>query len=101
MGPEWLQITISLLGGLLRFVGMLLLGLGAGWLTLEFMRKTQQAWQLQIALFLGFVGLLVAMVRFSTPASIGGFGIGVGVAMFIWGMPRAKPKDEMEKPPKK
>jgi hypothetical protein len=101
MGPDWLQITVSLLGGLIRMVGMLLLGLGVGWLTLEFLRNAQQAWQLQIAVFLGFVGLLVGMVHFSYPAALGGFGIGVGVALFFWGVPRAKPKDEPEKPAKK
>jgi hypothetical protein len=94
MYPVWLQIAIDLLGALIRVIGMVLLGLGAGWLTLEFLRKAQQAWQLQIALFLGFVILLMAMVRYLSPASLGGFGIGVGVAMFLWGMPKRQAAEE-------
>jgi len=100
MYPVWLQITIDILGALIRLIGMVLLGLGAGWLTLEFLRKAQQAWQLQIAVYLGFVGLLIAMARFSSPAAVGGFGIGIGIAIFAWGMPKAKPKDEADEGPK-
>jgi hypothetical protein len=101
MGPDWLQITLGLLGSLVRLVGMVLFGLGAGWLTLEFMRKAQQTWQLQIALFLGFVGLAIALAVFLTSGALGGFGIGVGVAIFIWGLPKPQPKGEAEKPAKK
>jgi len=101
MYPDWLKITLDLLGALLRMIGMLLLGMGAGWLTLEFLRKAQQAWQLQIAIFLGFVGLLIAMARFTSAAALGGFGIGIGIAIFIWGLPKAQPKAEAEKPAKK
>jgi len=94
---DWYQITLDLLGALIRMVGMALLGLGAAWLTLEFFRKAQQAWQLQIALFLGFVGLLIAMARFLSAAALGGFGIGVGVAIFLWGMPKKQVEEKEEK----
>jgi hypothetical protein len=94
---NWYQIVVDLLGALLRMIGMALLGLGASWLTLEFFRKAQQEWQLQIALFLGFVGLLIAMAIYLAPAALGGFGIGVGVAMFLWGMPKKQPEVKEEK----
>ncbi len=100
MYPDWLQIVLDLLGALIRLVGLVLLGLGSGWLVLEFLRKAEQAWQLQIALFLGFVGLAIAMAVFLAPAALGGFGIGVGVAVFLWGLPKAAKKEE-EKPAKK
>jgi membrane-bound ClpP family serine protease len=91
--PEWLQITIEIIGSLIRLAGMLLAGLGFGWLVLEFFRKGQQAWQLQIAIFLGVAGLLIMMVHWSFPAALGGFGIGFGLAMLLWGLPK-KPKEE-------
>jgi hypothetical protein len=69
-------------------------GLGMGWLLLEFFRKGQQAWQLQIALFLGFVCLVIAAARILTPAALGGFGIGVAVAVFVWGLPKKKKAEE-------
>jgi hypothetical protein len=101
MYPQWLQIALDLIGALLRLVGLVLLGLGAGWLTLEFLRKADQAWQLQIALFLGFVALAIAMARLLSPAALGGFGIGVGVAVLVWGLPKPKAKDQEDKPAKK
>ena len=92
--PDWLQITIDLLGALIHFVGLLLLGVAAGWLTLEFLRKAQQAWQLQIAIYLGFALLAYGMTRILSPASGGGFGIGIGLAMLFWGLPRKEKKDD-------
>ncbi len=101
MLPAWLQTTFDVLASLLRFVGLLVFGLGSGWLVLEFLRKGAQAWQLQIALFLGFVGLGIAMARFLSAGALAGFAIGAGVALFIWGMPKPKAKDDDEKPAKK
>jgi hypothetical protein len=94
---NWVIFAINLLGAILRIAGMVLLGLGAGWLTLEFFRKAQQAWQFQIALFLGFVGLVIAMAVFLSPAALGGFGVGVGVAVFLWGMPKKQAEEKVEK----
>lgn len=94
--PDWLSITIDIIGALLRFLGVALFGLGVGWLTLEFFRKGQQAWQLQIAIFLGFLLSATILARYLTAASLGAFGIGVGVAFLIWGLPK-KAKEEEEK----
>ena len=100
MYPAWLQITLDILGALIRLIGMALFGLGAGWLVLEFLRKAEQAWQLQIAVFLGFVGLGIGMARFLAPAALGGFGIGLGLALFFYGLPK-KEKTEEQTPEKK
>ena len=101
MLPDWLKTTFELLSALLRIIGLLLFGLGAGWLVLEFLRKGAQAWQLQIALFLGFAGLGIAMAVYLSPAALGAFGVGAGVAMLLWGLPKPKAKEEEEKPAKK
>jgi len=96
MYPAWLQIALDIIGALIRLIGMVLLGLGVGWLILEFLRKADQVWQLQIALFLGFVGLAIGMAHFLAPGALGGFGIGVGVAIFLWGLPKKEKTDEQK-----
>lgn len=93
MPPIVIQI-LELLGWLFRLLGMLAFGLGAGWFTLELFRKGQQAWQLQIAIFLGFVGLAIALAYFTSPGALGAFTLGAGGAMLTWGMRKPKEKDE-------
>ena len=88
MYPFWFQATMEILASLIRLVGMAALGIGATWLTLEFFRNAKQEWQLQIALFLGFLGIGIAMARFLSPASLGAYGIGVGLAILFWGLPK-------------
>jgi hypothetical protein len=94
--PQIVYEILDLLGALIRLLGMTVFGLGAGWFMLEVFRKGLQAWQLQIAIFLGFCGLAIAMAYFTTAGALGGFGIGVGVAMFVWGMPKPKKEKEEE-----
>jgi hypothetical protein len=94
MYPVWLVIVLDILGAIIRLIGLAAFGVAAGWLTLEFFRKAQQAWQLQGAIFLGFVGLGIAMACFLSPAALGAFGIGIGVAIFIWGLPKKGKKEE-------
>jgi len=92
--PQIVYEILDLLGALIRLLGMAVFGLGAGWFVLEVFRKGQQAWQLQLALFLGFCGLAIALAYFTTAGALGGFGIGVGAAMFVWGMQKPKKKEE-------
>jgi len=94
--PQIVYEILDLLGALIRLLGMTVFGLGAGWFMLEVFRKGQQAWQLQLAIFLGFCGLAIAMAYFTTAGALGGFGIGVGVAMFVWGMRKPKKEEEEE-----
>ncbi|MBN2388756.1 MAG: hypothetical protein JXB85_17195 [Anaerolineales bacterium] len=90
---------IDLFGALLRMLGLAAIGVAAGWLTLEFLRKGQQAWQLQIAVYLGIIGLVVALAYFLpyAPSALGLFGIGLVVAVLVWGMKKPKKDDEEEK----
>jgi hypothetical protein len=97
-----LSDLILLLGALVRLIGFLGIGLTAGWLGLEFLRKAQQAWQLQIAVFLGLLGLVIAMTFYlaGAPTALGMFGIGLTVAVLLWGLPKTK-KDKDDKKEKK
>jgi len=80
----YLNYAVYILVALAKFAGMLLLGLTFGWQALDVFRKGQHPWQLQVAFFLGFIVLLVALLLYSH-LGLGGFGIGVGVAMLRWG----------------
>ncbi len=84
---------INLLASILRLIGTAVLGLGIGWLTLDLLKK-MQAWQGQVAIFLGLAGLSIAMAVFTSWGALGAFCIGVGVAIFLWGMPKKKNKEE-------
>jgi hypothetical protein len=93
--PDYITITIFVLSTLLRVLGLGLLGAGIGWLSLDLLRKTE-AWQLQIAVFLGLVGLVIAL-GYVGAAAMGAFAVGVAVAIFLWGMPKKKKDEEVKK----
>jgi hypothetical protein len=88
-----IDYVLVLLSQLLRFLGMAVLGLGLGWLILDLFKKIQ-AWQVQIAVFLGLVSLIIAMLVFGGWGAQGAFGIGLGVAILIWGLPKKEKKEE-------
>ena len=92
--PSVLNIIFYILSALLRIIGLGVLGAGIGWLSLDLLRK--EVWQLQIAVFLGLVGLVIA-IAYVGAAAVGAFAIGVAVAIFLWGMPRKKKEGEAEK----
>ncbi|MDI6770533.1 MAG: hypothetical protein QMD04_12785 [Anaerolineales bacterium] len=94
--PTIVYEILDLFSALFRLLGMLVFGLGAGWFVLEMFRKGQQAWQLQIALFLGFAGLAVAAMYFLAPGGLGAFAIGAGAAMLVWGMKKPKKEEKEE-----
>jgi NhaP-type Na+/H+ or K+/H+ antiporter len=95
--PSIVYEIINLLASFLRLIGMAVLGLGIGWLALDLLKKLQ-VWQGQVAIFLGLAGLVIAMAVFTGWGALGAFCIGVGVAIFLWGMPKKqKREDETEK----
>jgi hypothetical protein len=96
MPPIVGQILILFSQGF-RVLGMLVLGLGIAWLTLDMLKKVQ-VWQGQIVLFLGLAGLIIAMAVFTGIGALGAFAIGLGVGILMWGMPKKQKKeDETEK----
>lgn len=86
---------LTVLSELVRMFGLLVVGIASGWFTLYAFRE--RPWQLQIAVFLGFI-LLVSIISFSTPAGgVGAFALGAGAAMLFWGLKGAeKPEEEEE-----
>lgn len=84
-----LKDLAGIFGYLVRIAGFLLIGLGLGRFLLEHYPKSN--WQLQMALALGFFGLLIALTVFSSPGSAGAFALGAGFAFFS-----AKKEKEVE-----
>lgn len=85
--------VLGILGNLVRAVGFLVFGFGIARFTFDAYYKAD--WQLQIALVLGFFGLLIGLTTFATPGSSGMYALGAGVALIANVMP--KKTDEEEK----
>jgi NhaP-type Na+/H+ or K+/H+ antiporter len=94
--PTIVYDIVDMLAALIRLLGMAVLGVGLGYLVVELLHKTQD-WRLQMAFFLGLAGLVIAMVVYLAPGALGAFGIGLGVAIFIWGMPKKVVEGQEEK----
>jgi hypothetical protein len=92
--PQIVFELINLIAAFIRLLGMAAVGVALGYLAVDMLHKAQ-AWPLQMAFFLGLLGLVIAMVVFLEAGALGGFGLGFGAAIFIWGMPRKK-KEEQE-----
>ncbi len=91
--PTLMTDIIILLGQLLRLLGMAVLGLGIGWMALDLLKKIE-AWQGQVAIFLGVAGLIIGLTVFTGSGALGAFAAGVGVAILMWGMPKKEKKEE-------
>jgi len=92
--PLIISEIFSFLGFLLRALGFLLVGFGGGRFVLDAYQKAN--WQLQIALVLGFFGLLIGLTDFSSPGSAGAFALGAGIAFLMSGMPKKKDDGEAD-----
>jgi hypothetical protein len=73
-----LNDIFSIFGYLIRTAGFLLVGLGLGRFFLA--NYPRSNWQLQMALALGFFGLIIALTVFSSAGSAGAFALGAGIA---------------------
>lgn len=79
--PVILTDLIDLLGYILRAVGFLVVGLALGRFLLDEYKKA--SWPVQIALALGFFGLLIALTDFASAGSSGAFALGAGISMLM------------------
>jgi hypothetical protein len=87
--------VLQLLGFLLRVIGVLVFGLGIGWLTAKTFRPEAQGWQLLVAVYLGLLAAFVLVGRWvAGGGTLGAFSLGVGAGLFIWGLLGIKGKEE-------
>ena len=75
------QQVLSTIGFVIRAIGFLVLGFGTARFILDSYSKA--VWQVQIALALGFVFLLIGLTAYSSPASMGAFALGAGAALVM------------------
>ncbi len=78
--PSILYEVSGFMGILLRALGFLVFGFAVGHFFFEIFKTS--AWQVQIALALGFFGLLIALTDFATAGSAGAFALGAGGSYF-------------------
>ena len=92
-----LQEIFSIFGYFISAVGFFVVGFGLGRFFLAAYPKGN--WELQIALALGFFGLLIGITVFATPGSAGAFALGVGLTFFVEN--QKKEEESKEKPAEK
>jgi NhaP-type Na+/H+ or K+/H+ antiporter len=90
--PDIFYEILIMLTQLVRFLGMAVFGVAFGWLAVDLLKKTT-FWQVQIAIFLGVAALTLGLTMYAGIGALGAYMAGLGVAIFIWGLPR-KPKEE-------
>jgi hypothetical protein len=92
--PTIVYEIIDMLAALLRLLGVAALGVGIGYLAVDLLHKAV-GWPLQAVGFLGLAGLVIAMAVFLAPGALGAFGIGLGVAIFLWAIPKKKKEEQV------
>jgi zinc transporter ZupT len=96
--PPVLYEVLNILGFLLRLAGMIVLGLAVSLFTVEIFKKGLQVWMVQVALFLGFIGLVIALSTFTSPGTLGAFGLGAGAGLLLrLGLKKADNEEEAKK----
>jgi hypothetical protein len=89
-----LNDIINIFGHLLSAVGFFMVGMGLGRFLLDSYPKAN--WQMQMALALGFFGLLIALTTFASVGTAGAFALGAGLAFFMSKKENAEPAEPVE-----
>ena len=90
--PVLLTDLLSLLGFIIRFAGFLVFGYAIGRFVWDNFKTS--AWQVQVALVLGFFGVAVGFTDFASAGSAGAFALGSGVAFLMASMPKKEKEEE-------
>ncbi|MBC8503431.1 MAG: hypothetical protein ISR58_05480 [Anaerolineales bacterium] len=86
--------VIAFFGWVVRFVGLLVFGIAAGWFTLYAFNNDEGRWQMQIAVFLGIFLFTALLAYYSSAGGLGGFALGLGGGLLYWGMRGGKLPEE-------
>jgi hypothetical protein len=82
-----IQEILQLIGVIVRALGALVFGVGVGWFTLQALEWNRDHWQFAVAAYLGLLGTFALIGHWTSGAgTLGGFGLGAGLALLIWGM---------------
>ncbi len=91
--------ALQLVGFILRGLGAVVFGVGAGWLVVHVLKSEGHNWQLAIAALLGVLATFALLGHWvEGGATIGGFGLGAGAGILVWGMGPARKSDEESGP---
>lgn len=85
--PDLVYEILDLIASLVRFLGMAVAGAALGWLGLDLIRKTT-AWQAKVIIYLGLLGILIALTCFTASGALGAFCLGLGAAVLLHSLPR-------------
>jgi hypothetical protein len=89
---ENFQQVLSVVGFVIRAIGFIVLGFAVGRFTMDAYKNA--AWQVQIALAVGFFALLVGLTNYASPGSMGTFALGAGAAILMSFMPKKENKED-------
>ncbi len=86
--------VVAFMGWMMRFLGLLVFGVAAGWFTLFAFKGSEGRWQLQSAVFLGIFAFTALLANFTSAGGLGGFVLGLGGGLLYWGLRGERPPDE-------
>ncbi len=90
--PVILTDLLGLLGFIIRFAGFLVFGYAIGRFVWDNFKTS--VWQVQVALVLGFFGVVIGFTDFASAGSAGAFALGGGAAFLMASMPKKEKEEE-------